>query len=76
MFCMEKLKHLWSGLQVVVFAIHIQKELGQSMFYKITYAPSEDSDQPAHPHSLIRVFEGHSVDNQGSKVFSGGRRKQ
>ena len=24
--------------------------------YKMAYASSEDSDQPVHPHSLIRVF--------------------
>ena len=25
------------------------------------YAPSEDSDQPEHPSSLIRVFAVHSI---------------
>ena len=28
---------------------------------KITFVPSEDSDQPGHPPSLIRVFAVHSV---------------
>ena len=28
--------------------------------YKIAYAPIEDSDQPAHPRNLIRVFPVHS----------------
>ena len=27
-----------------------------SIFYKFACAPSEDSDQPAHPRSLIRIF--------------------
>ena len=36
-------------------------EPGHSISYKITCAPNEDSDQPAHPRSLIRVFAGHSV---------------
>ena len=40
-------------------------EPGISISYKIACAPSEDSDQPAHPRSLIRVFTGHSVDSQG-----------
>ena len=31
--------------------------------------------QPAHPHSLIRVFTGHSVGSQGSNAFSGGQRR-
>ena len=46
-----------------------------SIFYKIECAPSEDSDQPAHPRSLIRVFTGHCVDSQGSKTSSGGQRR-
>ena len=28
---------------------------------KMADAPSEDSDQPGHPSSLIRVFAGRSV---------------
>ena len=28
---------------------------------KMACAPSEDSDQPGHPHSLIRVFAVRSV---------------
>ena len=31
--------------------------------FKIACAPSKDSDQPAHPRSLIGVFAGHSVDS-------------
>ena len=30
---------------------------------KMTCAPSEDSDQPGHPHSLIRVFAVGSKDS-------------
>ena len=41
---------------------------GHGISYKIAYAPSEDSDHPAHPRSLIRVFTGHSlVGSQGSR---------
>ena len=28
---------------------------------KMACAPSDDSDQPGHPPSLIRVFPGHSM---------------
>ena len=35
--------------------------------------PIEDSDQPAHPCSLIKVFDGLSMGSQGSKVSSGGK---
>ena len=37
---------------------------------KMTCAPSEDSDQPGHPPSLIRVFAVHSIGSLGPKVFS------
>ena len=32
-------------------------------------APIEDSDQTAHPHSLIIVLDGHPVYSQGSNDF-------
>ena len=30
--------------------------------------PSDESDQPAHLHSLIRIFTEHILDSQGCKV--------
>ena len=42
---------------------------------KMTCAPSEDSDQPGHPPSLIRVFAVRSKDSQGPKLSSRGQRK-
>ena len=42
----------------------------------IACAPSEDSDQLAHPRCLIRVFVEHSACSQGPKVYSGGQRRQ
>ena len=33
-------------------------------------APSEDSDQPAHARSLIRIFTRRFLDSQGCKVSS------
>ena len=47
----------------------LTNEPGNSISHNIACVPSEDSDQPAHPRSLIRVFAGHSVDSQGSKVL-------
>ena len=38
-------------------------------------APSEDSDQPWHPHSLIRVFAVRSMDSEGPKLSSSGQRR-
>ena len=38
-------------------------------------APSEDSDQPGHPPSLIRVFAVRSMCSQGSKLSSCGQRR-
>ena len=39
----------------------------------MTCAPSEDSDQHAHPPSLIRVFALHFMGSLGPKLSSGGR---
>ena len=39
------------------------------------YASNEDSDQPAHSHSLIRLFTGHILDSQGHEVTSYGQRR-
>ena len=36
----------------------------------LAYAPIEDSDQPAYPCSLIRVFDVCSMGSQGSNVSS------
>ena len=44
-------------------------ELGHSISYKTTCAPSEGSDQPPHLRSLSRAFAGHLV---GSRGFKGG----
>ena len=38
-------------------------------------APSEDSDQPAHSHSLIRIFTERILDSQGCEVSSCGQRR-
>ena len=42
--------------------------------YLRIYAPSEDSDQPAHSRSLIRIFRGHFLDSQGCNVSLRGHR--
>ena len=42
-------------------------------YYKLVWAPIKDSDQPAHPHILIRVFDGCSMGSQGSSVSLGGK---
>ena len=39
-------------------------ELGHTISYKIDFASSEDSDQPVHPCSLMRVFARYSVGSQ------------
>ena len=44
---------------------------GHIISYKTACVSSEDSDQPEHPCSLIRVFAGYFVGSQGSKVSSG-----
>ena len=42
---------------------------------KMTCVPSEDSDQPGHPPSLIRVFAVHFMGSQGPKLSSCGQRR-
>ena len=42
---------------------------------KMTFVPSEDSDQPGHPPSLIRVFALRSVGSIGPNFASGGQRR-
>ena len=37
--------------------------------------PSEDSDQPAHSHSLTRILSGRIWDSKGCKLFSCGQRR-
>ena len=41
---------------------------------KMTSVPSEDSDQPGHPPSLISVFAVRSVGSLGRNFVSGGQR--
>ena len=36
---------------------------------RLYYGPSEDSDQPAHSRSLIKIFTGRILDSLGYKVF-------
>ena len=36
-------------------------------------APIDDSDQPAHPHSLTRDFDGGSIGSRWFNVSSGGK---
>ena len=41
--------------------------------HKMTFVPSEDSDQPGHPPSLIRVFTVRSMGSLGPNFASGGQ---
>ena len=64
--CVPKLK---------IITVHFYKiELPHDKPNKMICAPSEDSDQPGHPPSLIRVFVVRSKDSQGPKVSSYGQR--
>ena len=38
--------------------------------YKLACVPIKDSDQPAHPYSLIRVYNRHPMGSQRSNVSS------
>ena len=54
--------------------VRISTELVSSKMYSLVSAPIEDSDQHAHPHSLIRVFNGpRSLSSQGPYISSRGK---
>ena len=53
----------------------IKYKSGHTAFPTFVCAPSKDSDKPACLCTLIRVFAGHSVGSEVSKVSSGGQRK-
>ena len=53
-----------------------QNDLRHVKSNKMACAPSEDSDQPGHPPSLIRVFAVHSMDSWGPNVSSCGQRRR
>ena len=58
--------------------VFIWPSLNEPHYQKIllrTCAPSEDSDQTAHPRSLIRIFSGRFWESQGRKVYSCWQRK-
>ena len=50
---------LHDKIQIQNTNIKASRGLRRIISYRITYAPSEDSDQSAHPRKLIRVFAGH-----------------
>ena len=43
--------------------------------YKMACAPTKDTDHPANPRSLIRVFTVRYMDSQGPKASSCGQRR-
>ena len=70
--CQNPNKNLWliDGLDICKTPLihHLNRNVRE-------YAPSEDSDQPAHSRSLIRILTGRILDNQGYKVSSCGQRR-
>ena len=46
----------------------------QKLYFR-TYAPCEDSDQPAHPRRLIWVFAVRPINIQDSKAYTGGQQR-
>ena len=64
--------HVIGGMFECLFII-IEREHDKTN--KIKRAPSEDSDQPVHLSSLIRVFAVQYMGGLGRKPFSGGQRR-
>ena len=63
----------WPYILMIWYICEIHQSLNEPVYskiYKFACTPIEDSDQPAHQRSLIRVFDGRSIDSQES-VSSG-----
>ena len=60
-------------MKTILLPYCLQHELPHDNTNKMTCAPSEDSDQPGHLPSLIRVFAVRSMGSEGPKVSSGGQ---
>ena len=59
---------------VSLLAFSIKYEPPHDKTNKMTFTPSEDSDQPWHLPSLIRVYAVHSKGSQGPKASLCGQR--
>ena len=58
------------GSKFIAAGISVKFEPSHSKSYRIICAPSEDSDQPVHPHSLLRIFAWRSgLGSNGPDVF-------
>ena len=62
--------HLYKGSMFLQGWILRLRSLGHSEWYNFEFAASEESDQPAHPRGLVRVFARGSMGIQGSNVSS------
>ena len=58
-----------------LFYLHESVDPKCQEMYLQRWAPSEDSDQPAHSRSLIRIFTGRVLASQGVKGSSCGQRR-
>ena len=57
------------SLVTVLDYVRVHGQIRQKTYLR-TYLPSEDSDQPAHLRSLIRIFTERILGSQGYKVSS------
>ena len=69
----------WSNMMKCICAAYLDSrkkhfEPPHDKTNKMTFVPSEDSDQPGHPPSLIRVFGLRSMGTFGPNAASGGQR--
>ena len=64
--CKPQFYYIQVGFKRVIYVCFHD---GQKTYIR-SCAPSEDSDQPAHLHSLIRIFTGCILESQRFKVSS------
>ena len=65
----DAMKHTYMNICLMPTEISIKSLVKQftleqgTKMYKLAFPPIEDSDQPVHRQSLIRVFDGRSMDS-------------
>ena len=73
--CKKKCDEMWCICAAYLDSRKKHFEPPDDKTNKMTFVPNEDSDQPGHPPSLIRVFDVRSVGSLGSSFASGGQRR-
>ena len=72
LFCLRCMNFSRSYLMKLLYYVYVNEvyELVSIKTSKLVCASIKNSDQPAHHHSLIRVYDGRSFGGQEFRVYS------